>query len=66
MHGEELQVTRLTASYEEAFKRELIDFDECVRTGREPRTTASGFRQDLEVLTAIARSFPVEENSVLV
>lgn len=58
MHGEELQVTRLTASYEEAFKRELLELDECVRTGRPPRTDGPGFRQDLEVLTEIARAFP--------
>ncbi|HEX5992789.1 MAG TPA: Gfo/Idh/MocA family oxidoreductase [Thermomicrobiales bacterium] len=58
MHGEELQVTRFTTSYEEAFKRELLEFDECVRTGRPPRTDAQGFRQDLEVLTEIARKFP--------
>ena len=59
MHGEELQVTRFTTSYEEAFKRELLEFDDCVRTGRTPRTDAQGFRQDLEVLTEIARKFPV-------
>jgi predicted dehydrogenase len=58
MHGEELHVTRLTASYEEAFKRELLELDECVRSGRAPRTDGPGFRQDLEVLTAIARAFP--------
>lgn len=58
MHGEELAQTRLTVSYEEAFKRELIEFDECVRTGRTPRTSGPGFRQDLEVLTLIARTFP--------
>jgi predicted dehydrogenase len=58
MHGEELQVTRLTASYEEAFKRELLELDECIRTGRAPRTDGPGFRQDLEVLIEIARSFP--------
>ena len=57
MHGEELQVTRLTASYEEAFKRELLELDECIRTGRPPRTDGPGFRQDLEVLIEIARSF---------
>jgi predicted dehydrogenase len=56
--GEELQVTRLTVSYEEAFKRELIELDDCIRTGRTPRTDARGFRQDIELLTAIARSFP--------
>jgi predicted dehydrogenase len=58
MQGEELQVTRLTVSYEEAFKRELLEFDDCVRTGRAPFTDAAGFLQDLEVLTEIARSFP--------
>jgi len=56
MAGDELEETRITASYEEAFKRELIEFAECVETGQEPRTTAEGFRQDLEVLTAIART----------
>jgi predicted dehydrogenase len=54
MDGEELHVTRLTASYEEAFKRELLEFADCVTTGRPPRTDAAGFRQDLELLTAIA------------
>ena len=63
MHGEELQVTRFTTSYEEAFKRELLEFDDCVRTGRTPRTDGPGFRQDLEVLTEIARKFPVFETS---
>ncbi len=59
MKGGELEETRLTVSFEEAFKRELLEFDECVRTGRTPRTSGPGFRQDLEVLTAIARAFPV-------
>ena len=63
MNGEELAETRLTVSYEEAFKRELIELADCVRTGRPPRTTGSGFRQDLEVLTEIARSFPVVTSS---
>ncbi len=58
MNGGELEETRLTVSYEEAFKRELLEFDECVRLGRAPRTTGPGFRQDLEVLTTIARAFP--------
>jgi predicted dehydrogenase len=57
MHGDELQVTRFTTSYEEAFKRELLEFDDCVRTGRTPRTDGPGFRRDLEVLTEIARTF---------
>lgn len=57
MQGEELQVTRLVASYEEAFKQELLEFFDCVHTGRTPRTNAAGYRQDLEVLTEIARRF---------
>ena len=61
MAGDELEETRLTVSYEEAFKRELIEFRECVETGREPRTTAEGFRQDLEVLTAIARALAAQD-----
>ena len=56
MAGDELEETRITVSYEEAFRRELIEFAECVETGRKPRTTAEGFRQDLEILTAIART----------
>ena len=60
MNGEELAETRLTVSYEEAFKRELIEFADCVNSGNTPRTSARGFRQDLEVLTEIARSFPAE------
>lgn len=63
MNGGELEQTHLTVSYEEAFKRELLEFDDCVRTGRTPRTTAEGFRQDLEVLTEIARTFPKIEGS---
>ena len=51
-------MTRFTTSYEEAFKRELLEFDDCVRTGRTPRTDGSGFRLDLEALTEIARKFP--------
>jgi predicted dehydrogenase len=57
MDGEELQQTRLTVSYEEAFKQELLEFDDCVRTGRTPRTAGPGFRHDLEVITEIARAF---------
>jgi len=58
MEGDSLAETRLTVSYEEAFKRELLEFDDCVRTGRTPRTSGPIFRQDLEILIEIARSFP--------
>ena len=56
MEGEELQVSRLTTSYEEAFQRELLEFADCVTTGRAPLTDAAGFRQDLELLTEIAHT----------
>jgi predicted dehydrogenase len=59
MNGDDLEQTRLTVSYEEAFKLELLEFSDCIRTGLAPRTTAEGFRQDLEVLTEIGRRFPV-------
>jgi predicted dehydrogenase len=58
MDGDALAETRLTVSYEEAFKCELLEFDYCVRTGRTPRTSGPKFRQDLEVLIEIARAFP--------
>ena len=45
-----------TVSYEEAFKRELVHFHQCVVEGGTPRTTAASARQDLVVLQAIARA----------
>jgi predicted dehydrogenase len=57
MEGDELQMTRVITSYEEAFKRELLEFDDGVRTGRQPLTDGEGFRLDLEVLIEIARAF---------
>lgn len=59
MEGDSLAETRFTVSYEEAFKRELLEFDDCVRTGRTPCTSGPIFRQDLEILIEIARAFPV-------
>ncbi len=58
MNDGELEQTRLTVSYEEAFKLELLEFHDCVQTGRTPRTDAAGFRQDLDALIEIARQFP--------
>lgn len=59
MEADTLAETRFTVSYEEAFKRELLEFDDCVRTGRVPRTSGPIFRQDLEILIEIARAFAV-------
>ncbi|MDQ6816013.1 MAG: Gfo/Idh/MocA family oxidoreductase [Actinomycetota bacterium] len=45
-----------TVSYEEAFKRELIEFSECIRTGREPRTNAPDGLRDMRLAEAIAKA----------
>jgi predicted dehydrogenase len=42
-------------SYEEAFKRELIEFADCATTGREPRTSGADGLADLRLCEAIAR-----------
>ena len=44
-----------TVSYEEAFKRELIEFYACVTEGREPRTTAADAVRDVALCQAIVR-----------
>ncbi|MFY9615167.1 MAG: hypothetical protein WAT58_07170, partial [Candidatus Dormiibacterota bacterium] len=44
-----------TLGYEEAFKRELIEFYECVTKGREPRTTAADAVRDVALCQAIIR-----------
>jgi len=43
-------------SYEEAFKRELVEFSDCLRTGREPRTSGPDGLRDMRLAEAIARS----------
>ncbi len=42
------------ASYEEAFKRELIEFHDCIETGRTPRTSGADGLQDLRLCEAVA------------
>jgi predicted dehydrogenase len=43
-------------SFEEAFKRELVEFAECIATGRSPRTPGSDGLADLRLCEAIARA----------
>ncbi|MGZ4196264.1 MAG: Gfo/Idh/MocA family protein [Solirubrobacteraceae bacterium] len=43
-------------SYEEAFKRELIEFADCIVTGREPRTSAADGLRDVRLAEAVARA----------
>jgi predicted dehydrogenase len=43
-------------SFEEAFKRELVEFADCITTGRSPRTPGSDGLADLRLCEAIARA----------
>ena len=43
-------------SYDEAFKRELREFADCVRTGREPRTSGADGLADVRLCEAVARA----------
>lgn len=43
-------------SYDEAFKRELIEFADCIETGREPRTSAADGLRDVRLAEAVARA----------
>ncbi len=56
-------------SYEEAFKRELVELADAIRTGREPRTNAIDGLHDVALCHAIARSHltrsPVDQPSAL-
>ena len=42
-------------SYDEAFKRELVEFAECIHTGREPRTSGADGLADIRLCEAVAR-----------
>jgi predicted dehydrogenase len=43
-------------AFEEAFKRELIEFSDCIDTGRRPRTSGQDGLRDLQLCEAIARA----------
>jgi predicted dehydrogenase len=43
-------------SYDEAFRRELIEFSECIRSGRQPATSGSDGLRDLVLMESIARA----------
>jgi predicted dehydrogenase len=43
-------------SFEEAFKRELVELAECIHTGRTPRTSGADGLGDLQLCEAIARA----------
>jgi predicted dehydrogenase len=43
------------SSYEEAFKRELVEFHDCIETGRAPRTPGTDGLADVRLCQAVAR-----------
>jgi predicted dehydrogenase len=43
-------------SFDEAFKRELIEFADCIATGREPRTSGQDGLSDVLLCEAVARA----------
>ena len=42
-------------SYDEAFKRELVEFHDCIATGRTPTTSGADGLQDVRLCEAVAR-----------
>jgi predicted dehydrogenase len=52
-------------SFEEAFKRELVEFAECIATGRAPRTPGSDGVADLRLCEAIARAHQARRSEPL-
>ncbi|HEU4977069.1 MAG TPA: Gfo/Idh/MocA family oxidoreductase [Baekduia sp.] len=53
--------TSEVVSYEEAFKRELDEFYDCVTTGREPRTPGIDGLRDVALCGAVARAHLTRE-----
>jgi predicted dehydrogenase len=52
-------------SFEEAFKRELVEFADCISTGRPPRTPGSDGVADLRLCEAIARAHQSRQSESL-
>jgi len=42
-------------SFDEAFRRELVEFGDCIATGRQPRTSGADGLRDMRAAEAIAR-----------
>jgi predicted dehydrogenase len=47
----------ILASYEEAFKEELVHFHDCIVNGKEPWTSVAEGRKDTQLLVDMARTF---------
>lgn len=52
-------------SYDEAFKRELVEFSECIAGGRQPRTSGNDGLGDLQLCESVARAYLESRASVL-
>jgi predicted dehydrogenase len=57
--------TEEIVSFEEAFKRELVEFADCIATGRPPRTPGSDGVADLRLCEAIARAHQTRQSDSL-
>ena len=53
--GQGFKVSRVTASYDEAFRRELQHFAHCIHTGEKPRTTPEEGREDVRLCIEMAK-----------
>jgi predicted dehydrogenase len=57
------------AAYDEAFKRELVELSDSIRSGREPRTSGQDGLRDVALCTAIAQAHltrePIEAPSAI-
>jgi predicted dehydrogenase len=52
--GQGFKVSKVHASYDESFRRELHHFAHCIRTGEKPRTTPEDGREDVRLCIEMA------------
>ena len=57
MDGSRYRESTTTASYEEAFKLELIHFHDCIVNGKTPRTPAAGGRAQIALLIDMIKAY---------
>ncbi len=61
---QEIQETRYTPSYDEAFKRELVHFFDCIEGDAEPHTPPAEAKKDVELIADLFRGFAGEDQFV--
>ena len=57
MDGKQFRESTTTASYEEAFKLELVHFHDCIVHGKTPRTPAQGGRAQIALLIDMIKAY---------